>query len=368
MNKIFVIYFLLVFLTSITFAGTVNLPKTGQTKCWDQNGTEISCSGTGQDGEIQAGVAWPGPRFTDNGNGTVSDNLTGLMWTKDANLPNGTKTWQESLDYVAAMNAGTYTNYGYSDWRLPNVNELESLINANEGDNSTWLNSQRFTSVQSYWYWSSTTSAWNTDYAFDIDMFCGSVSNYYKSKSYNHYVWPVRAGLCESFVDSVIFLPQTGQTTSYRTGDDGEIQAGVAWPEPRFTVNADTTITDNLTGLVWAPDGNLMSTRDPEWDNDGGMDDGGVSWQHTLDYVAKLNSENYLGHTDWHLPNHKELFSLIDYSQNRPALPAEHPFTNVQAFYYWSSTSVAGVPSIAWVVRMWDGIVGPIYKSDYYCV
>ena len=69
----------------MTFAGTIQLPQTGQTKCYDTNGNQIPCAGTGQDGEIQAGVAWPNPRFTDNGNGTVTDNLTGLMWTKDAN-------------------------------------------------------------------------------------------------------------------------------------------------------------------------------------------------------------------------------------------------------------------------------------------
>jgi hypothetical protein len=53
---------------------------TGQTTCWDINGNPISFSGTGMDGEIRAGVAWPTPRFTDNGDGTATDNLTGLTW------------------------------------------------------------------------------------------------------------------------------------------------------------------------------------------------------------------------------------------------------------------------------------------------
>jgi len=82
---------MLVLITAVVSAGTVNLPRTGQTKCYDTYGTEISCAGTGQDGEIQAGVAWPEPRFTDNGDGTMTDTLTGLMWTKDANLPGGTR-------------------------------------------------------------------------------------------------------------------------------------------------------------------------------------------------------------------------------------------------------------------------------------
>jgi len=79
MKKICVLFFLIIFLSTGAFAGTINLPKTGQTICYDTSGNVISCAGTGQDGEIQAGVAWPEPRFADNGDGTITDNLTGLM-------------------------------------------------------------------------------------------------------------------------------------------------------------------------------------------------------------------------------------------------------------------------------------------------
>src|SRR3989344_8150136 len=67
----------------IKTAGTIQLPKTGQTKCYDSSGIEIDCKGTGQDGEIQAGVAWPDTRFIDNNDGTVTDDFTGLMWLND---------------------------------------------------------------------------------------------------------------------------------------------------------------------------------------------------------------------------------------------------------------------------------------------
>ena len=120
----------------------IHLPRTGQTTCYDSGGSEINCAGTGQDGDIQAGVAWPDPRFRVNGDGTVTDDLTGLMWTQDgqvaakdgnANCFQGNncdfKTWQEALDYVAGMNAGTNLNFGYTDWRLPNILELLSLSN-----------------------------------------------------------------------------------------------------------------------------------------------------------------------------------------------------------------------------------------------
>ena len=81
-----IIFFII---SGVSPAGTIQLPRTGQTKCYDTSGTQISCTGTGQDGEIQAGVAWPSPRFVDNGNETVTDNLTGIMWSKNANLPAG---------------------------------------------------------------------------------------------------------------------------------------------------------------------------------------------------------------------------------------------------------------------------------------
>jgi len=341
------------------------LPKTGQTKCYDTSGNELSCKGTGQDGDIQAGVAWPEPRFTDNGDDTITDNLTGLMWTKNANLLGGYKTWQQALDYVKGMNAGTYPNYGFTDWRLPNVNELESLINANETYTATWLTTQGFTNVQARDYWSSTTYAYGTDGAWFFGMSGGDVYHDDKSSS-SYYVWPVRGGQCGSFVDSVICPPQTGQTKCYDasgteiscagTGQDGEIQAGVAWPEPRFTDNGDGTVTDNLTGLMWTKDANLP----------GGLE----TWQQALDYVKSMNAGTYTNHgyTDWYLPNRKELHSLTDYSRYKPAFPSGHPFTNVQADGYWSSTTYAGYLDNAWFIDMWAGRVGINGKSyvNYY--
>jgi hypothetical protein len=91
--------------------------KTGETGCWDSDGNPISCAGTGQDGEYQMGYS----RFTDHGDGTVTDNRTGLMWTKDANL-GGHMNWEETFDYVKVG------MYGYADWRLPNIRELKAYM------------------------------------------------------------------------------------------------------------------------------------------------------------------------------------------------------------------------------------------------
>ena len=68
------------------------------------------------------------------------------MWTKDANLPGTSKTWQEALDYVKGINTGTYSNFGYTDWRLPNRKELQSLIDRNRY-NPTLPSGHPFTNV-----------------------------------------------------------------------------------------------------------------------------------------------------------------------------------------------------------------------------
>jgi len=177
---------ILLALPAIVRAGVVDLPKTGQTTCYDTAGNVIACPYTGQDGDIQAGVPWPTPRFTVSGD-CVTDNLTGLMWTKNANLPGGYKTWQQALDYTNGLSL-----CGYTDWRLPNVNELESLINAEQNNSATWLNTQGFSNVQSSTYWSSTSLAYYPSYAWIVYMWDGYMGSGNKSNS--SYVWPVRSG------------------------------------------------------------------------------------------------------------------------------------------------------------------------------
>jgi hypothetical protein len=171
------------------------LPQTGQTLCYDASGKIITCSGTGQAGELQTGVAWPKPRFVDNANGTVSDNLTGLVWLKNANCFSA-QVWTTAIASANGLKSG---NCGLSDgsstgqWRLPNVRELRSLINEGEPNSAAWLNTQGFLNVQSnHWYWSSSTHADYSIYAYIVDMGGGSVG--FGGKDYNEVVWPVRAG------------------------------------------------------------------------------------------------------------------------------------------------------------------------------
>jgi len=156
-------------------------------------------------------------------------------------------------------------------------------------------------------------------------------------------------------------VAQTGQKTSYFAHDDGDERIGITQPTPRFTDNADGTITDNLTGLIWLKNANCSVAQ-------------ATSQQDALLKVASLNATGKMndndcgdgskagGHqTDWRLPNIKELESLINYGFVNPAFSgasgltngtANDPFTNFQvAFGYWSSTTYAGDPSIGWGIN-----------------
>jgi len=155
---------------------------------------------------------------------------------------------------------------------------------------------------------------------------------------------------------------RTGQTVSYGTGDDGALQKGVAWPNPRFTPNGDGTVTDNLTGLMWM--------QDADAGNDcHGPDAGGEIWATALASAATCNENKFAGYTDWRLPNLNELHSLIDWGQLNPALPVGHPFTHVTLDAYWSSTSVrtAGASPSAWRMYGSSGYKDAAAKATQFC-
>jgi len=123
------------------------------------------------------------------------------------------------------------------------------------------------------------------------------------------------------------------------SGQDAGFQSGLAWPEPRFQADADVVL-DRLTGLSWP--GNASLAEFP------------LSWKDALQYVTELNTANTFGFSDWRLPNRRKLRSLISHQTRRPALPENHPFSNVFANWYWSSTTTAAHPDHAWYVNL-DG-------------
>ncbi len=134
----------------------------------------------------------------------------------------------------------------------------------------------------------------------------------------------------------------TGQAIAYADGDDGELQAGVPSPTPRFQENGNGTVTDNLTGLTWLKNANCF---------------GFVMWAQAL-AETKMLAHGSCGLTDgsavgdWRLPNVKELQSLIDFGRASPALPTGHPFVGVQPDFYWSSTTLVVFPDAAWGIGL----------------
>ncbi len=160
------------------------VPKTGQTTSYAAR----------DDGALQKGVAWPSPRFTDNSNGTVTDNLTGLIWLKNANFKAGSRTWAQALSDCATLNSGEggLTDGAVEgDWRLPNLRELQSLIDHGRS-NPAIPSGHPFTGVQSASYWSSSTSEDNTTRARNVGLDDSLMSS--GNKNDKHFVWPVRSG------------------------------------------------------------------------------------------------------------------------------------------------------------------------------
>jgi hypothetical protein len=138
---------------------------------------------------------------------------------------------------------------------------------------------------------------------------------------------------------------KTGQAVSFASGDDGDLQMGVAWPDPRFTDNGDGTVTDNLTGLVWLKNANCYGHN--TWA------ESLVSCNNLADGQCGLSDGSSIG--DWHLPNIREFHSLVDFGGPSSPLPSGHPFTGVQVYYYWSSTTRADWTHGAWLQSMANG-------------
>ena len=217
-------------------------PATGQMTCWDTNGNVIPCAGTGQDGDLRKGAPLS---YTDNGNGTVTDNNTGLVWEKlsmDGSVHDVSTTypWANAFaQHVATLNSTNFA--GHTDWRVPNVKELESIHNwqnFSPAVSPAFNNNCRSgctvltcSCTASSTYWSSTSVADQArpgdppgpTFAWKVGFDDGSV--YGVDKSVVNFVRGVRGG-------SSCF-PATGQMTCWDTsgnvipcagtGQDGEI-------------------------------------------------------------------------------------------------------------------------------------------------
>jgi hypothetical protein len=346
-------------------AGAIAVPRTGQ----------VTGYATGDDGDIQAGVAWPANRFrvvhadgaglcpdqsTDcDGNPStdvVEDRLTGLVWARDFMLSGyHHMLWLYPIQYVESTLDEGAGLAGYHDWRVPNVLEMRSLYHAAEPNLPSWLAGYGFVNTDGNFarLWTSTSCAHQPANAWMVDIYGQALSSA-KTETSNRTFLPVRGGTrapapvrqsgqnqCYDQAGTVI-----GCTTKYYRYQDGAVQAGVPWPDPRFTNPDGSTpvsgpvVRDRLTGLEWTTDANLSGTE--------------VVWADAFEVIeTQLNDPSVGGHDDWRVPNLNELTTLLDYSLFSPALPAGHPFTGVQSqSTYWSSTTSPVDPMAAGTARV----------------
>lgn len=165
-----------------TNTGPLRLPQTGQLQSYASQ----------DDGDLRQGMAWPTPRFVVRTENTVEDHLTGLMWTRNANLAGHGLAWTSALDACNAL-----TLDGFDDWRLPSVTELRTLFSKNHvnpclppdaGFSNAWQ------ATGALFFWSSTTSAYDTNQAFRIDNVVALEETSAKDTT-NVLAWPVRTFL-----------------------------------------------------------------------------------------------------------------------------------------------------------------------------
>jgi hypothetical protein len=359
----------------------VQIPRTGQTTCYSYTigGSPVSqavaCTdpvGIGQDGALAKGSVWPNPRFAENlivgGNipdGTITDTVTGLTWLKNSDCKDtsggiaksgSTLTWLEALTWSNNLQTGLC---GLSDgslpgeWRLPNANEMMSLIDLEHDSPALPLGHPFTVSATTGEFWTSTSVSSAPNNAWFMSMRDGYVSVRGKSNARN--VWAVKG--------RALNLIKTGQTHCFdgtselpacsgTSGQDGDLKSGIDMPDvSRFIANNDGTLTDNLTGLIWLKNANCM----------GGIDfNSSISWSNSLASGAcSLTDNSSAG--DWRIPNRNELLSLINFDTGvAPASNANRlnglGFSGVPTANnaYWTSDTKKNSISAGWYIGMGD--------------
>ena len=149
--------------------------------------------------------------YTDNGDSTVTDTSTGLMW-QQSSYDDSRKTWEQALAYCEELNLG-----GHTDWRMPTIKELRSLVDYSIPYPGPTINTTYFPGmVASLWYWSSTTYAYSTKSAWGVDFDNGGDSS--TSKNYSSYVRAVRGGHAVVPTPPILSVSPANQ---YVTKDEG---------------------------------------------------------------------------------------------------------------------------------------------------
>lgn len=283
-------------------------------------------------------------RFTDNGDGTVTDKVTGLMWQQGDN---------ERMNFYDALQAcKRMTLGGYTDWRLPNIKELNTILNLNR--TGGWWYFRKFFPVEGLTppllhYLSGTSYegnyVWVTNFNYGYD-------GYYASKLTPLLFRAVRTIKEENNI-SAFLLSESGQNTCYDVagneierpasgqalyGQDGCFQIN-PFSFSKEQMKDSEVVTDNNTGLMWE-----IKSQDSAAFN-------GADRLFTLTeaqaYVAELNRRSFNGFTDWRLPNVQELRSIVNYADRIPAID-KSVFPDTAPAFYWSCQPYVPNPALYW--------------------
>ena len=173
---------------------SARLLQTGGRTCFDEKGAPTDCLHTGQDGAYRSGLPFPEPRFEIRGE-TATDLATGLTWLKSADILDAKIDWPGTFEAIGKMNREI--RFGYADWRVPHIIELESLTDMDRHSPALPEN-HPFSETRDV-YWSSTISAYNTDYAWALYLQDGAVGVGYKPL-FDFFLWPVRGKMDIGFL------------------------------------------------------------------------------------------------------------------------------------------------------------------------
>ena len=278
---------------------------TGQNQCYGINGA-ITCPGAGEEFSGQdAQFNGNQPDYTLGADGlTVYDNVTGLTWTKSPDLDrdgvidyDDKLTYDQARTYADSLNAENFG--GYSDWRLPDIKTLYSLMNF-RGTDPSGSGSDPIPFIDVAYF----------DFGYG-DESAGEREIDAQFWSTTQYVGTVMNGQRAVFGLNLA----DGRIKGYGVGDPGGrsmgekveyvyfVRGNEDYGENDFVDNGDGAVTDRAIGLMWSQ-------------ADSGA---GLTWGDALAWVRQKNNENYLGYNDWRLPNAKELHTIVDYSSSPEA-------------------------------------------------
>ncbi len=321
---------------------TYPLVDSGQTKCYDATGEipapAASAAFYGQDAQS----ADHAPAYTLAGDGkTVLDTVTGLRWMRGPNTTLASPTsadkkiWSGAQASVAMANALAYG--GFSDWRLPSIKELYSLMNFRGTDPSSYPGTD--TSVLTPFI---DPAFFNFAYGQTstgerlIDSQYASSNLFIFNPAETGYSKLIGLNLADGRINGYdLIMPGGAEKTFFVQ----LVRGPVGYGSNAFTDLGDGTVRDAATGLMWIKADNSSA----------------LTWQAALAWAQARNAANHLGHADWRLPNAKDLHSLVSYTNapdcnGTPALDTAFfscmGITNENGDagfpYYWTSTTHSG--------------------------